>query len=192
MSDALADVTACGVECALVGGLAVGVRATERTTRDVDLVVVCPDDGAAERLVVALQRRGYDVAQLLEHQPSGAIATVRLLSRARPRTHVDLLVRATGIEREIARAAERVEVAAGFVAPVARAGHLVAMKIVSRGKSRPRDAQDLVELLREISPDDLALARDACTRIDGIGLHPNRSMRDELEAEIAVQSPSLG
>jgi hypothetical protein len=185
LAAAITDVEATGVACALVGGIAVGVRAYERTTRDVDLVVACTDDAAVESLVRELRRRGYGLAQVLEHVSTGRISTVRMTSNRSPRTLVDLLVATTGIEAEIVRSAERMEVAAGVACPVARRGHLVAMKVLSSGAQRPRDAQDLIELLRGISVEELALARAAARSIDAAGLHPKRSIAKDLEGVVS-------
>jgi hypothetical protein len=187
LAHAVADIHASGVRCALVGGLAVGVRAYERTTRDVDLVVACADDDAAEALVRELRTRGYGVAQILEHVGTGRISTLRLTSKTIPRTFVDLLIATTGVEAEIIEGAEPLEVGAGVTCAVARTGHLVAMKVLSSSAKRPRDAEDLRELLRAISGQDLALARDTARRIDEAGLHPTRSVVDDLERVLATQ-----
>ena len=53
------DIAAEGKRFALVGGLAVSVRAEVRFTRDVDLAVAVENDAEAESLVYALKSRGY-------------------------------------------------------------------------------------------------------------------------------------
>ncbi len=53
---------------ALIGGLAVSVRAEPRTTRDVDVMVAISSDPDAERLIVQLQQRGYRVMAILEQK----------------------------------------------------------------------------------------------------------------------------
>ncbi|HEX5068877.1 MAG TPA: hypothetical protein VFV78_01575 [Vicinamibacterales bacterium] len=60
---------------------------------------------------------------------------------------VDLLFASSGIERDICSAAEPIEIAAGLVVPVARAGHLLAQKILSRGPNRLQDDIDIQALL---------------------------------------------
>ena len=193
LAEALADVVAAGVRCALVGGVAVGVRAYERTTRDVDLAVVCPDDGTAESLVRHLRARGYGLVQVLESVGTGRIATIRMTSPRSPRTLVHLLVLATGIEEEMAQDAELVEVAAGLTCPVAMRGHLVAMKVLSKSSLRPRDSEDLRELLREIPLDELERARAAARRIDVTGLHPRDPSPRSLKTPFgrSTTQPSL-
>ena len=44
-----------------VGGLAMGVRADPRVTRDIDFVIPVRDDDDAESRIFALQRRGFRV-----------------------------------------------------------------------------------------------------------------------------------
>ncbi len=92
-----------GCEWALVGGLAVSARAEPRFTRDVDLAVALPGDREAEALVLALQRLGLGVLVVLEHDPNGRLATVRLQppGSGEHGAIVDLLFAASGIEPEI-------------------------------------------------------------------------------------------
>jgi hypothetical protein len=52
-----------GWRFALVGGLAVSVRAEVRFTRDVDLVVLAADDAEAESLIYELRSAGYSAKQ---------------------------------------------------------------------------------------------------------------------------------
>jgi len=54
-----------GQRFALVGGLAVSVRAEVRFTRDVDLAVAVTNDADAEALVYHLRESGYRVAPLV-------------------------------------------------------------------------------------------------------------------------------
>lgn len=53
---------------ALVGGLAVSIRAEVRFTRDVDLAVVVRDDADAEALVRELSAVGYRALVVVEHE----------------------------------------------------------------------------------------------------------------------------
>ncbi len=59
LATAARDVAAEGKKFALVGGLAISVRAEVRFTRDVDLAVAVDDDAEAESLVHSLTIRGY-------------------------------------------------------------------------------------------------------------------------------------
>jgi hypothetical protein len=62
---------------ALVGGLAVSVRAEIRFTRDVDLAVDVANDAEAEATVSALRDRGYRAIALVEHESLSRLATAR-------------------------------------------------------------------------------------------------------------------
>jgi predicted nucleotidyltransferase len=169
---------------ALVGGLAVSVRAEPRFTRDIDVAVAVPDDDAAEALVAELTAQGFSLRLSLEQQALGRLATVRLLP---PGEHtdgiiVDLLFSSSGIERDICQAAERLSVVPGLEVPVARTGHLVAMKLLARAPDRLQDAADLIALLRDISPEERERAVAAVTRIADLGAHRGKPLRAELEA----------
>jgi hypothetical protein len=122
---------------ALVGGLAVSVRTEPRFTRDVDVVVAIADDSGAESVVADLVAAGFSIHLSLEQQALGRLAAVRLLAPGeRPDgIIVDLLFSSSGIESEICREAEVLEIAPGLTVPVAQAGHLVAMKVLSQSQS---------------------------------------------------------
>lgn len=177
------------VRCALVGGLAVSARAEPRTTRDVDLVVSVPDDDASEQLVFQLSSAGWEVTATVEQDAAGRLATVRLrppLDRRSRGVVVDLLFASSGIEPEIAAAAEALEVLPGLVVPVATLGHLVALKVLSRDdRTRPRDAEDLRALLSEATPADLASARVALERITALGFHRGKDLAAALDGALA-------
>ncbi|MCG8455127.1 MAG: nucleotidyl transferase AbiEii/AbiGii toxin family protein, partial [Holophagales bacterium] len=156
-----ADLRAVGAHWAVIGGLAVSAHAEPRTTQDVDVVVAVRKDRGAERIVGALQGRGYQVHQTLEHAEPDRLSTVRL----RPpgpeyRTVlVDLLFASSGIEVEIADLALDLEVVSGLVAPVARIGHLIALKVLAARPDRPKDTHDAQALLQQSSAEELDLAR---------------------------------
>jgi hypothetical protein len=61
---------------------------------------------------------------------------------------LDLLFASCGIEQAIVAAAEILEVVPGLRIPVARAGHLIAMKLrAADARTRPQDADDIRALL---------------------------------------------
>jgi hypothetical protein len=131
-----------------VGGFAVSARVEPRFTRDVDVAVMVDGDESAERLVRSLIADGYTVFSSLEHD-SGRLATVRM-TRALDGNDVvvDLLFASSGIEPEIAQAAEVLEIASGLRLPVATVGHLPVELIEARGFNRHRDLhQALTDLL---------------------------------------------
>jgi hypothetical protein len=166
---------------ALVGGLAVSARTQPRFTRDIDLAIAVTGDAEAEAVVFGLQRRGYAVVASIEHQTAGRLATVRL--REDPRAPlVDLLFASCGIETEIVAAASTLEVLHTTVR-VAHVGHLMAMKLLSRdAKRRPRDQQDLVELVRVADENDWRIASSAVDLIERRGFARGRPLSLELRA----------
>ena len=83
LAAAASELTAAGKHFALVGGLAVSVRAEPRFTRDVDFAVAVADDPEAEALIYGLCKHGYTVAASVEHDARGRLATVRLLTAER-------------------------------------------------------------------------------------------------------------
>ena len=80
LAAAARDIAAEGKRFALVGGLAVSVRAEVRFTRDVDLAVAVENDAEAESLVYALKSRGYTTVASVEHEAQSRLATIRLRS----------------------------------------------------------------------------------------------------------------
>lgn len=130
---------------ALVGGLAVSIRVEPRFTRDIDLAVAIADDAAAETLVANLQARGFSLHMSLEQRAIGRLAAVRMSPPGETTEGivVDLLFASSGIEPDICAAADLMEIADGIVIPVATAGHLVVMKVLSRSPERPQDETDL-------------------------------------------------
>lgn len=176
-----------GTPWALVGGLAVSIRAEPRFTRDIDLAVAVTDDSAAETLVADLTAAGFALMLSLEQRAMERLAAVRLLPPGEPAEGVvvDLLFASSGIESDICREAETIEVVPGLRAPVARAGHLVAMKLLALKPERPQDQIDLNALLSILDDADRALARRAVSRIEAVGANRGKQLRDDLERELS-------
>lgn len=173
-----ADLTEAGVSFALIGGLAVSARTEPRFTRDADLAVALDSDAKAQALVHRLRLLGYGIAAIVEQEAVGRLATVRLTRSPVPRAPVvDLLFASSGIEPEIVAEAEPIEVLPHLTVPVARTGHLIALKVLSRDDmTRPQDLVDLRTLLGTASAADLALARDALERIAARGYDRGRDL----------------
>lgn len=173
---------------AVVGGLAVSARAEPRTTRDVDLAVAVEGDGEAESALYKLQGHGFSVVSVVEQTARNCLATARLRS-ADPRIRgifVDLLFASSGIEPELVDAAEVIEIVPGLSVPVARTGHLIALKALARNdRDRPQDFDDIRALLREATAGDLDEARAAVCLIGARGFARGRSLADELEELLA-------
>lgn len=172
---------------ALVGGLAVSARAEPRTTRDVDIAVACANDDEAEGLVYALQSKGYRVLATIEQKAMKRLATVRLAppDDVDSGAVVDLLFASSGIEREIAGRAERLEILPGLSMRVATTADLVAMKVLARDdRRRPQDADDLRTLLARATSEDLAAARRALEEIDARGFGRGKRLLAALDRAV--------
>jgi hypothetical protein len=177
------DLTELGRRWAIVGGFAVSARAEPRFTRDVDIAVAVANDHAAESLVGLLLTRQYRLLASVEQDAVGRLATVRLGTTAATDANVvvDLLFASCGIEPEIAEAAEEVEVLPGFVVPVARTAHLIAMKLLARDDDRrPQDRSDLRALMEAASDKDIDDTRKAIELITLRGFHRDRDLAAEL------------
>jgi predicted nucleotidyltransferase len=168
---------------ALVGGLAVSARATPRTTRDIDFAVAVSSDTEAERLVYGLRQRGYELYDVFEQTAAKRLATARF--RLAPGSvregAVDLLFASSGIEPEVVAAAEVIEVVPGSPLPVARRGHLLALKVLAHEEDRrPQDRQDIMALLARADEADLRLAHEAIDLITSRGFHRDKVLSSEL------------
>lgn len=167
MAQVAADLTSMSVGHCLVGGFAITVRCEPRFTRDLDFAVAVADDGEAEALVRALHGIGYTTYSTVEQAQTGRLATARMwLFREESRVAVDLLFASSGIESEVCSHASDVEVLPGLVIPVAQAGHLTALKLLSVDDERPRDAQDLIGLRQVVTAADIVLAQQAVRLIE--------------------------
>jgi hypothetical protein len=95
---------------------------------------------------------------------------------------VDLLFASSGIEAEIVAAAEPIEIIPGLVVPIARTGHLIAVKILARDdETRPQDIADIRALLAVATDDDIELARTSVDLITERGFHRDRDLPAALE-----------
>ena len=186
-----ADLSRFRREHALVGGLAVSVRTEPRFTRDADLAVSVADDSQAEALVRELQVLGYGVAAIVEQEATRRLATVRLIPPGERERGVvvDLLFASSGIEPEIVAGAQIVEVMPGLSVPVARTGHLIALKILARDdERRPQDHVDLVALRARADEATWDLARGALTLVTERGFNRGRNLLAALD-QLRARSP---
>lgn len=135
------DLIEARVSFALVGGLGVSARTEPRFTRDADLAVAVATDVEAEALIHRLQASGYGVDALVEQEAVGRLATVRLTRSSTGQTPViDLLFASSGIEPEVVAEADPIELLPNLTMAVARTGHLIALKVLSRDDlRRPQD-----------------------------------------------------
>jgi len=185
-----ADLNSGGLKWALVGGFAVTLRTEPRTTRDIDVVLAISGEREAEAAALHLRLRGYrdhPKGGVIEW-PDGRIATIRLVSPPfddeDAGTEVDLLIASSGVETEVVAAADVLEFLPQVTTPVARAGHLLALKVLA---SRPKDLEDVRSLLREMDWEELQLARETLALIMQRGFHRDRELIGELEELVDAQ-----
>ena len=177
------ELTEAGVPFALVGGLAVSVRTEPRFTRDADLVVALATDAEAEALIHSLRAHDYGIEALVEQEAVGRLATVRLIPSREPQAPVvDLLFASSGIEAEVVADAEPIDLLPQLRMGVARTGHLIALKVLSRDDvRRPQDIADLRALLAVASPAELERARMSVSLIAARGYHRGRDLALEID-----------
>lgn len=144
------------------------------------------DDRAAESVTNLLTQRGSSILTVVEHEAQGRLATVRLGIPDGPWV-VDLLFASSGIESEIVAQAEMIEVSKGLRLPVARTGHLLALKLFAQDdKTRPQDSVDIRALLVEADGEDFELARHGVSLIESRGFARGRDLSNALEALLAI------
>jgi hypothetical protein len=189
LGDMAAALNAGGRRYALIGGLAVSARTEPRFTRDVDWAVAVAGDAEAESVVHGLVEAGYSIVMTVEQDQAKRLATVRLLPPGEPPTGVvaDLLFASSGIEPELVAAADAMEILPGVVLPVAKVGHLIALKILSAAPNRPQDAADLRALVAIADARELDLARQALTLIERRGFARGKRLLEEMERLVASQ-----
>ena len=185
-----AELKRAGLAYAVVGGLAVSARTEPRFTRGVDLAVMVENDREAADFAHGLLQRGWRILAQVEQDVADRLATLRAVPPGADepsRVVVDFLFASSGIEPEIVRAAEHLEVFAGVVTPVATAVHLVAMKVLAMDdRTRPQDRTDAITLLRTLSPPEIDSVRIALRDVEPRGYHRNRDLQRELDRLLPV------
>lgn len=173
----LADLDA---QFALIGGLAIGVRVTPRTTTDIDIAVSIEDDAKADALIFALRQRGYRIGDVFQRS-DGRLATVRTTLPDEPQILVDFLFASARIEPEVVAAASTEEVYPRTRAPVAQPWHLLAMKVKA---NRPKDSIDIHHLIEQATAAELRKAEAALRLIQRRGGDPERDLVSELRKHV--------
>jgi hypothetical protein len=164
---------------ALVGGLAVSVRAEVRFTRDVDLVVTVSGDADAEQLISELGIGGYRPLALVEHETQERLATVRLASPSG--MVVDIITATCGIEEEIVARATPVNFGEIGEISVAIPEDLLAMKILSMTNTRLQDRLDASNIIATNTALDMGLVRSNLQLITERGFQRNQDLLGKLE-----------
>ncbi len=172
---ASADLTELGARFALVGGLAVSAWSEPRYTRDVDLAVAVERDHEAEQLVYELSTRSYEVVTVIEQTKTHRLATARLRRAEDRGVFIDLLFASSGIERELAAAAVRID-----DVPVGLVGHLLALKVLSESERRLQDRIDIQQLAKVATDQDWRTAEAMVRLIKERGFHRGRALLTRL------------
>jgi hypothetical protein len=101
---------------------------------------------------------------------------------------LDIMFASSGIEREVVAEADLYEVLPGLFAPVAKAGHLLALKVLAlrpdRPQDRPQDLIDIRELLAVADDNELRRARQALELISRRGFDRGKDLEAELEEQL--------
>jgi hypothetical protein len=155
-----ADLGAAGRSWALIGGLAVAARATPaHLTSTVEGAVADPTGEAAAAIGNGFARLGYRSVPVTGRSNAAGAKILHLISPAPQRrtVFVDLLLAVSGIEPDVVAAADRITVLGGQI-PVAKLGHLLALKLLA---NRPQDQMDGARLILAASDAELRRARQA-------------------------------
>jgi predicted nucleotidyltransferase len=189
------DLNRRGDKWALVGGLAVSAQTEPRFTRDVDIVVTVLNDAEAEAFIRDLLSRKYRTIATVEQDATRRLSTVRFAPPGGDSAGVivDLLFASSGIEPEIVAEAQVIEIMDGISLPVARIGHLLAIKILSRDDvNRPQDATDIQKLLAVSNDEELSVTKTSLGLIETRGFHRDKDLLADFEALLANQNAQRG
>jgi len=175
------------ISYALIGGLAVSVYATPRTTRDIDLAVAIESKADQEQLPKKLLAAGFFNDQLIVQVAPLQKLGLRVHVSATSPVPLDLLYSSSGIEKEVVEAANEIEVFPSLNIRVATPAHLLAMKIVSENDSdRLQDRLDIKGLLKVISKDEIEIAKNAMRLIEERKFNRGKDLISRLE-ELLIQ-----
>jgi hypothetical protein len=151
----------------------------------VDIAVAVSNDAEAEAVIRNLLSQRYKAIATVEQDAAERLSTVRFAPPGGDLEGVivDLLFASSGIEPEIVAKAQVIEILDGIYLPVARIGHLLSLKILSRDDTcRPQDAADIQKLLAASNTEDLECAKKALSLIEKRGFHRNKNLLSEFES----------
>jgi len=158
----VADLDSLAVRYAMVGGLAFGMRAEPRFTRDIDFTIAVDTEHDAEAVTGKLIVEGYFPQYEIANRITGKLATFRMRHKRSvaglpvdESPFIDLLFSHCGIEREVVETATHTEPFEGLVVPTARLPHLIAMKVLAESDERLQDRIDLKHLILAATDADL-------------------------------------
>lgn len=158
----VADLENFETRYAMIGGLAYGMRAEPRFTRDIDFTIAVDREQDAEDFTGQLIREGYFPQVEIANRHTGKLATFRMRHK-RPVAglpidecpFVDLLFSHCGIEHEVVETATDTEPFEGLTVPTAQIPHLIAMKVLAESDQRLQDRIDLQNLIQVATDADL-------------------------------------
>ena len=150
-----------------------------RLTRGVDLALAIKDDSHAESIVNSLSRHGFRIDAVVEQETQKRLAMTRLVSH--DDTSIDLLIASSGIEAEVVAVAEPLEVVKQIILPVARVGHLIALKLLSVAPGRETDHSDLRNLAQVADEFEWQRAEDSVKLIAKRGYSRDRDLESDLK-----------
>ena len=183
-----------GYECALVGGVAVGVWAGERLTKDLDFALAVKNDKDAESLVKKMLNKGFSVEKMLEHKPTNSLSVVILSSPkiGKIQYRVDLIFVQSGIEKEIVDKALVTKEGKNITLRVASVGHLIAQKILSMHDDlRPQDRSDLKNLISIADKNDIELAKKSIDLITKRGFNQKKDLEQKLNVMLEIYTQKV-
>ncbi len=169
---------------ALIGGLAVSVHGTPRTTRDIDLAIVLDTESDQKNLIDQLLKLGFNNKQILMQteptQKLGIRLTIPTLTKES--APLDLLYSSSGIEKEVVESAENIEIFPQIFIPIATRAHLLAMKILSENEAdRIQDILDIKSLLSEATESDIKTAKEALALIEKRGFSRGKNLDQRFD-----------
>lgn len=152
---------------ALVGALAINEYAEQpRFTSDIDIAIFVVHD-EAEDVLRSFALKGYVTLQVSAHPELQHITSARLLglNSTYGRFFIDIIFSSTEVEKEITNHVQKVEILPNLIIPIARRGHLVAMKLLainSRERTEEKtltDKADILSLLKSAKEKDIEDAK---------------------------------
>lgn len=168
---------------ALVGGIAYGLRAEPRFTRDIDFTIAVSNEQEAEQVTAHLIRCGYFPQMELTNRHTGELATFRMRHKKSidgvpvdESPFIDLLFSHCGIEQEIVSMATITEPVKNLRIPTATVPHLIAMKVLAESDRRLQDRIDLQNLIAVATQEDLDIVPGLLDLIDQRGFANGKNL----------------
>jgi hypothetical protein len=112
---------------------------------------------------------------IIEQTRTSRLATARLRHAEDRSVFIDLLFASSGIERELAAAAVKID-----DVPVSRVGHLLALKVLSESERRLQDRIDLQQLAKVATDEDWDTAESMVRLIKERRFHRGRALLTRL------------